>query len=1166
MADQRGTLDRLAEEVGSAFCALEDLFDPENLPRLFIELGLDPGVGVTPDAPFLTIVANAGTQAATLSVAVDALVEASESGDATAIVQASVAVVETIAKLGGNLDAIATDLSRVGSGSADAAVIGAFALEFAERALEDVVLRYLDVSHPVLLEVLQLLGVAVITPIAVPSLPFDPNAEYFDVPPVYVKRELHLDRLGLLFSDALAFFKTTYGWGTEAFDANSLFTRFSTVLSAIGPTATVDDGLDDDGVPEDNDGASDPTQPLPPLLEIFALAFLATTDAHPPGMQGQLYVDVTDSLDITLATFGDSWRVALQLSGGVGAGLGIRVLPPANLTITAGAEVDGEVSFGLIGQAVDQTQPFVILGETDGSRLQAVSVRAGLLADLAWNAAQNQATADVGFEIKVVQGKCVIDASESDTFLQSILPSDGLTCNFDFDLGWSHDKGFFFTASAGLETAFALNLTLGPFQLKTIHLVLTVGADALRMEASLDGSGTIGPVSASVERVGVALDVAFERGNLGPVDLAVAFKPPTGLGISIDAGPISGGGFIEFDPTNGRYTGVLSLSVYSVQVTAIGLLDTKLPNDESGYSFLIVISVQFTPIQLGFGFTLNGVGGLCGINRDFVSDAIQAGLRAHSLDAILFPPNPIANAPTIISDLRTIFPPAQGRYVFGPMAEIGWGGGLNLVTAELGILLALPSPVVIAILGQVSVNLPNPAAAIVVLHLDVLGTIDFGKKLFSLDATLHDSRIVAFTIYGDMAMRLDWADNPSFALSIGGLNPHFQPPDGFPELKRLTIALSTTSALSLTVQSYLAITSNTFQFGAKCELLAGAGSFNIYGWLGFDALLVFTPFSFDVDFTAGLALRSGTSTLLGISVDGTLAGPTPWHVSGDAHVSILFFSISVHVDVTWGDSQQVSAPQVDAWPQLKAALADVQNWSGSLPAGIPPPVTLSTPAADPTRIYVDPSGVLTLRERVLPLDQTLTKFGAAAPGPQTTFTLSGVELGGTSLPFSLVDDLFAPAQFEDMSDQDKLSRPSFDDGVAGFSVGAGQLAFGQQFGLDLQYADLYDDDLHTPAPVVVIFRPTLIQQLNWATSNNAFRAGLKLAPLAKFAPSPTAPPLVTYGAEQFVIATTTDLTQRSDITAPVSKGEAYRALAAHLAQNPNDQYQLQVVPLYELAA
>lgn len=1164
MADQRGTLDRLAEEAGYAFAAFEDLFDPENTPTLFIELGLDPAVGVTPDAPFLQVLADTATQAIALSAATSGIVAASESGDTTATIQAALAVVAAIERLAIDLDAIATDLARLGSGSADAAAIGAFALTFAERALEDAVIRYLGARHPLVLEVLQLLGIAVITPIALPQEVWNPSAPYAPAGTSLSTRELHLERLGLLSRDALAYAQTTYGWGTEGFDAAALFTRLATVLNAIGPLASVDDGLED-VVDDDND---DPTisPPKPPILDIFALAFTPTSDAHPPGVQGQLYVDVVDALDITLARFGDAWRVAVQLDSEVGAGLGIRVVPPAKVRVASEAEVKGEAAIALVGQAADPGQPFLIFGETGGSRLQAASVRAALFADFRWDALQNQASSDLGFELKVAQSKGIIDTSGSDSFLHSILPANGLSFGFDFRLTWSVAKGLTFTGSAGLETALALNLALGPLHLSTIHLALAAGDTGLGVETSIDGSAHLGPITVSVERIGVKLDLAFTRGNLGPVDLAIGFKAPTGLGISVDAGPIQGGGFLELDPANGRYSGMLALTLYGVQVTAIGLLDTKLPNAQPGFSFLIVISVKFTPIELGLGFTLNGVGGLCGIHRSVVSDAIQAGLRAHSLDGILFPPDPIANAPAIISELRTIFPPTQGRYVFGPMVQLGWGGELRLVTAELAVLLTLPAPAVISILGQLHVILPNPTAAIVALHLDVLGNIDFGKKRFSLDGALHDSRVAALTISGDFAMRLDWGDNPSFALSIGGLNPHFQPPDGFPQLQRLVIALSATSALTLTVQSYLAITSNTFQFGAKCELTAKAGSLNVYGWLGFDALLVFSPFLFDVDFTAGLALRHGTSTLMGISVEGDLSGPTPWHVTGKAHISLLFFSISVNVDFTWGNWQQVSAPPTDAWPPLKAALADVRNWSGSMPTGIPAPVTLASPSTNEVRVYVDPSSVLTLRERVLPLDQTLTKFGEALPGPQTTFTLSSVTVGGASLPFTRLVDKFAPAQFEALSYQEKLSRPSFDDGVAGFTAGAGAIAFGAQFGLNLAYVDLYDDPRHTPRPEIVHYTPTAAQQIQWSRSNGAVEAGRAMTPLGAFAPPAGTAPLVTFGNEQFVIATTDDLVPRADLTAPVSKGEAIRTLAAHLDRNPNDRDALQVVPLHELAA
>jgi len=1137
MADGTGTLESIAQEVGLALAALETLLAPDNLPTLLVELGLDTALPVGGDAAFLQKLQTAADKAAEIGPQLDVVATAADSGDDAQLITAVGQLLTIIGQLAGTLDDLATDFKRAAAGDLDPAALEAFVLEMVERIFENVLVRYLESNHPVLWQFLSLLTIVEYVPFVI--------QDGGDIVTV-LRRRIHFDRVAMLFSKPLDLFEAAYGWGTEQFDGLALFSQVSDTFEALG----IIDGYE--LVPDDG-------------FDLFKLTVVPTKTAHPPGLEVPLFADLEENADITLAQITDNLRLALQVSAGLSAGVVLRVLPPMKLELDADATAAGNIALGLFGASPDPTAPVILFGETGSSRLQATSLQAGLSAQAQWDAAANALSADAGFEAKAVGGQLFIDSSKSDGFLQTLLPADGLTLKFDFDLGWTADRGFFCSGSAGLETALALGLTLGPFELDTLHLLLAIAADGVHVEASVDGAGVLGPITASVARIGVALGLAFSRGNLGPVDLGVAFKPPSGLGIAIDAGPISGGGFIYFDPPNGRYAGILALSVYGIQVKAIGLIDTKLPDGQSGFSFLVIISVEFSPIQLGYGFTLNGVGGLAGINRDFVTDALQAGLRAHSLDHVLFPKDPIHNAPAIISDLRTIFPPAEGRYVFGPMAEIGWGGGLNLVTAELGVLLALPSPVVIAILGQVNVTLPKPDAAVVELHLDVLGVIDFGKKLFSLDATLHDSRVVVFSIFGDMAMRLSWGDEPNFALSVGGLNPQFQPPDGFPQLRRLTIGLSESDDLRLTIQAYFAITSNTFQFGAKAELTAGAGSFNVYGWLGFDALFIFTPFSFVVDFTAGLALRSGSSTLMGISVDGSLSGPTPWHVDGEAHISVLFFDISVHVSETWGDSAQVQPPAVDAWAPLQAAIQNVQNWSGALPAGIPSPVTLSTPAGDGTQIYVDPNGVLTLRERVLPLNQTLTKFGEAVPGPQTTFTLDTVKLGNQSIGYSLVNDKFAPAQFEQMSDQDKLSRPSFDDGVAGFTVGAGQLTFGQQFGLDLQYADIYVDDEHEP-PLKTKYRPGLAQQIAWAAGNGAAASGLKAAGYGKFAPPATAPQLVTLGSEQFVVASLTNLSQRADITAPVSKGAAYRALAAHLASNPGDQGQLDVVPLHELAA
>ena len=180
---------------------------------------------------------------------------------------------------------------------------------------------------------------------------------------------------------------------------------------------------------------------------------------------------------------------------------------------------------------------------------------------------------------------------------------------------------------------------------------------------------SLGPVDASIENIGVSSKLRFVSGNLGRMDLSAQFLAPSGVGLAIDSGSVHGGGFISFDPTAGRYFGALQLSIYDIAVNAFGLIDTKVPGVD--YSFVVVISAQFTPIQLGFGFTLNGVGGLVGINRSIDTAALASLVRAGQSEELLFPKNVVADAPTIVRDPTTVFPATQGQYVRA--WEAGWG-------------------------------------------------------------------------------------------------------------------------------------------------------------------------------------------------------------------------------------------------------------------------------------------------------------------------------------------------------------------------------------------------------------------------------------------------------------------------------------------------------------
>jgi hypothetical protein len=384
-------------------------------------------------------------------------------------------------------------------------------------------------------------------------------------------------------------------------------------------------------------------------------------------------------------------------------------------------------------------------------------------------------------------------------------------------------------------------------------------------------------------------------------------------------------------------------------------------------------------------------------------------------------------------------------------------------------------------------------------------------------------------------------------------------------LQRLTLALGAGDDLRLTLQTYLAVTSNTFQIGAHLELYAGSGSFNVYGWLGFDALIIFSPFSFIVDFTAGLALRAGTSVIAGISVVGKLSGPTPWHVEGEAHFSVLFFDISIHVSVTWGESQTNPLPSTNAWTPLGAALQAQGSWSGALTPGTPQVVGLSAPEGTAAPVLIEPSGVLTLRQKVLPLDQKLTKFGEAVPDQQDEFDLTAVTLGGNPTPYTTITDLFARGQFAMLSDADKLSLPSFEPMIAGCTVGDQQVAVGTAYQVDIEFETFIVDSVTAPARNAPRYPLKRAQLMAMSQTGAAARSTLRSAGLGKFAPDPRAPALVGLDDEQYVIAGTDDLHQRNDISPPTTKGGAFAALSSHLANHPEDGGRLQVVPLYELA-
>lgn len=886
--------------------------------------------------------------------------------------------------------------------------------ELTVNLIQALVIEYLGSWHPAVYNLLELLTVI--------------------RPP-----ELSLNRISDLLSDPLQVLRAEYlpPQGLAASEdakavADKLFPRLAALLRDLGYDA-------------EYDGRPDSRTALGALANLVSPGVL-TVFLQPDFQLGarcgiRLALSPRDLGDFGLVVlpFGELlpyWDVAFDLTDhAAGFAIGPQGLTMFGAAGTGGVSVSpGVLSFGgfLIGSMTGtrlELGPFLISGDV---KLNTSAQEYGLLVDTGASA-------------------LVIAAADGDGFLQSIIPRDGVRAEFELALGWSNKRGLYFRGSAGLDATLPVGISIGGIlNVPSIHLALQAGDAAVLAEVSASVGLSLGPLQALVDRVGMTGTLTFpdDGGNLGVMNLAFAFKPPTGVGLSLDAGGFKGGGFLRLDAKKGEYTGALELDFNGLfSVKAVGIINTRMPDGSKGFSLLIVISAEFTPIQLSFGFTLNGVGGIFGLNRMIVVSALAEGIRTNAVKSILFPENVIANVTRIVSDIKQFFPPRQDHFVVGPMAKLGWGTP-SIITVELGLLLDLPNPM-FAIVGVLKAVLPSEEAPILRLQVNFLGVVDFDRGYIFFRADLFDSRLLVYSITGSMAFLVSWGEAQTFALSVGGFHPDFRDlptipalPDGFRSMARIGISLLSDDNPRLKVESYFAVTSNTVQFGARVELYAAAGGFNVYGFLGYDVLFQFEPFRFVAKISGGIALRRHSSVIAGVNISATLSGPTPWDARGKATLELLFFSISVGFHATWGEPPPaVAAATEDLLKLLQRELGDTRNWHADLPPNNHLHVSLrkiDLPAAT-DMLVIHPAGVLTFSQRSLPLeDFTIQNFGNKKPLAENRFKLADANTDGVEIPadYQSTREQFAPGNFLELSDSEKLSRKSFDNLPSGFKLTA----------------------------------------------------------------------------------------------------------------------------------
>jgi hypothetical protein len=544
-----------------------------------------------------------------------------------------------------------------------------------------------------------------------------------------------------------------------------------------------------------------------------------------------------------------------------------------------------------------------------------------------------------------------------------------------------------------------------------IHLGLVTS-----LKSELSGS----PLKLLIDNVGFSLPVEFPQNGLPGFGFAPDKILPDGIGVELTLPPVGGGGVVRRLPDG--YGGVISLDLGVIAVQAVATLRHP--------SFLALLGVIFPPpgIQLSFGFALDAVGGLVGINHRVDGTALRQLVSEGNADRVLFPDRLVERANEVIDALSSSFPKAPGRFVIAPMVRITWGG--RMVALSGALILELPAPVQALLLGRLVVGIPDPVVPLIRLQASVLGRFDPDVPLFETLVSLAGSWIVGLAVRGEIYLLVRGGDRPEFVISAGGFHPRYERPAGVPALQRLQMDLAPGAGYGMRLEAYFAVTSNTVQFGGRLHLEAMVAGCGIEGWLVLDVLFRFEPtFSFSVAIRAGIAVRIAGQRLASIGLAFTLEGPAPWHAFGVGSVSLLFWDACLDFDIRWGSPPAISHDAFeDRLPRdLVAAIRQPKAWVAEPPQSERTGLTFTREAtlAMAAGNLLHPDAILRFKQTVVPLDLPITRYGRRGVAEQT-WSIASIRLRGSTDPSNNLEDLrdhFVRGEFFTLSEDAQLTAP-----------------------------------------------------------------------------------------------------------------------------------------------
>ncbi len=515
MSSAPGTLGAVAIELSKLFRPLQgDLATADQARAFFAKMGFtltNAQVAGMDPAPRSTAASHTGD----LITIVEALVQASATGNDTAIAVQTGEAIPKIASIVNSLSTLGSQLSGLVSVSAS---------EVARRIFHDLIFDYLEAARG-LNDVLELLGL-------LEREDHDEDSLDPDHPPFTIVT-YRFDRIGGWFSDPFGQLQTMYGWG-NGFDGNALFAKIERIVARNGLPVVYD--------------------PAAPKLDLVLIEAVPKTDVPHHGLLIRLKSNISKGVQTIEA--GPDVKLEIKADFQPPFNTGVTILPSGTVKLqppVPGPSFGGDFLLKLIARRTAPPEPFILFGAAGGSRLELGEFIFTTGARVAWSG--GSASGSFLFGADANELKVVIDTTDKDGFLAKILPGKKVEAGFNLQMGISTDRGFYFSGSSALEVRLPAHIEIGPVSIEALTIAARLEEGKIPVSVGADIRASLGPMVAVVQNMGVTATFSFppgNGGNLGPLQFDLGFKPPNGVGLSIDTGAIKGGGFLNLDFDEGR--------------------------------------------------------------------------------------------------------------------------------------------------------------------------------------------------------------------------------------------------------------------------------------------------------------------------------------------------------------------------------------------------------------------------------------------------------------------------------------------------------------------------------------------------------------------------------------------------------------------------------------